>query len=564
MKSSICLRAVLATLLLSIGPTVTVAQDLRGPELAAASNFGQGFLPELMERALANGVSDFRDAVYWDRVENDTGEYVFDRPTTTYPDLIDSAGAVMSLTVNNGHPAYDNGATPLSPEAVAAFADHAAATVARFPAIAAVEVGNEFNSANFVSGPLKTAGLDARAQAYVSLLKAVATRTKAVRPDLRIIGGGVHSIPTGYLQKLVALGAADYMDSIALHPYSTPVEHLAKQIAVMRRILELAEIPIEITEFGSQSDADAAGVLMRSYCQYALAGASRIVWYGLNDRGDDYLPLITREGDLTDAWRAFDFAQSTFTGLSVRDVSPDTFTYACLFDDRKLIVWGMPRALQVTSDRLAVYAADGTRLAGNSFNLSETEPLIVIAPDRLSLTEDMNFAPQSVVADSFHGFTYPDPEISSVPSSLQPIVRTPRADVAMQTMPGQERDGRPWTPWLGIAGNADVRLLPLQLTPSGDSATPVAVVHSFIAAENMSLSISAHFKPADRSADGIEVTFALNEVAQKTWSGKAPVLFDADDMRVSAGTRLDFIVGPGETAVGDVTDYRITIRRALN
>lgn len=553
---------VLVVVALTMIPFSGAAQDLRGPTLGAASNFGQGFLPDLLDRALANGVTDFRDAVYWDRVENASREYVFETETTLYPDLLDDAGVVMSLTVNNGHPAYDAGGTPLSADAVNAFANHAAATVARFAAIEAVEVGNEFNSANFVSGPLQDAGLNARAEAYVTLLKAVAARSKSVRPDVRIIGGGVHSIPTGYLQQLVDLGAADDMDSLALHPYATPIEHLSKQIAVMRRIPQLSDMPVEITEFGSQSPEQAAGTLMRSYCQYALAGASRIVWYGLNERGDDYVPLVTGDGMLTQAWRAFAFAQANFVGAPVQDVSPDAFTYACLFDDRKLIIWGMPRALQIRSDDVAVYTANGTPLVGDSHMFSETAPLILIAPDRLSFTDDLALGPQMVVADSYHDFTYPSPDEVVSPAGFERSVRNGTLDLPMTTMPGQDKDGRPWTPWLGIRDNADVRLLPLQLTPSGDSTAPVSIVHRFTAPEDMILDVSAAFTPAERSADGVDVVFTMNGSVQEAWSGKEPVAYTADGLALAAGEMLAFIVSPGETATGDVTDYRITLRRS--
>lgn len=539
-----------------------MAQELKGPALGAASNFGQGFLPELLARGLENGIADYRDALYWDRVENDAGQFVFADPTTIYPDLLTDTGAGMSLTVNNGHPAHDAGATPTSPEAIDAFANHAAATVARFPAINAVEVGNEFNSANFVTGPLRDAGLDARAEAYVALLKAVATRAKAVRPDLRIIGGGVHSIPTGYLQKLVDLRAADYMDSIALHPYSTSIEHLAKQIAVMRRIPALADMPIEITEFGSQSPDAAAGVFMRSYCQYALSGVSRLVWYGLNVRGDDYVPLITREGDLTDVWQAFDFAQKTFADMPVKDVSPDDFTYACLFDDRSLIVWGMPRAVTVQSDRVRAYAANGTPLAGGTFVLSQTEPLILVAQDSLSLDQDIVFESQRTIADSYHQFTYPAAADAADDDGFVRSVRWADRDVLVQTMPGQEREGRPWTPWLGIPETADVRLLPQQMTPAGDAANPVAVVHSFTAPEDMLIDIDARFVPAERSVDGIDVTLLIAGQAVENWSGKAAITYEGRRILLPAGAQIQFVVGPGETPAGDVTDYRITLQRS--
>ena len=515
-----------------------------------------------MDQALDSGITDFRDAIYWDRVEQPDGTWVFDTPQTAYPDVLVANGARMSLTVNNGHPAYDDGATPTSDAAVAAFGAHAAATVARFPAIDAVEVGNEFNGPNFVTGPLRDAGLAARADAYAALLAAVADQVRATRPDVRIIGGGVHSIPTGYLQLLVDRGAADHMEALALHPYSTPVEHYARQIAVLRQIPAFARIPIEITEAGTQDSAAAPGMLVRSHCQYALAGVSRIAWYALNERGDEYAPLITRAGDRTPTWAAFDFAQRELAGKAVADVAPDPFTYACLYDGRKLVIWGMARQLDVLAPDITVHDATGAVQSGTTFTLSETEPLILIAPRALSLGDDISLAPQMVLADSYHGFTYPDGADTQAPGGFLRTVREGGADTPLQTMPGQARDDRPWTPWLGIPANGDIRLLPTSLLPAGNTAYPVSVVHSFTAPEAMSVDVSATFTPADRSADGIDVTMHVADQDVWSGSGEGPIRLEQAGIALQAGQTLSVAVGPGATAAGDVTDYRITLRRS--
>lgn len=537
--------------------------ELRGPALAVASNFGQGYLGDLMDQALAWGVTDFRDAVYWDRVEGPDGQFSFALPETTYPDRLAEAGARMSLTVNNGHPAYDNGATPLSPQAVAGFAYHAAETLLRFPAIDAIEVGNEFNTANFVSGPLKESDLDARAEAYVALLEAVATRARRATPDVRIIGGGVHSIPTGYLAKLIELGAVEHMDTLALHPYSTPVEHYAKQIAVMRRLPELATIPVEITEFGIQSEVEAPGKLLRSHCQYGLAGASRLAWFALNDRGDGFTPVIARDGRVTDAGQAYRFVQDELANRPLQDVSPDPFTYACLYDDRKLVIWGMPRDLKLESSDLRVFDAAGRPLEGSKFGIAETAPLVIVAPESLSLDADVTLAPQKVLADSYHGFAYPEAaEAEAAPGGFLREVIAGDGAVGLQTRPGQDRPGRPWTPWLGIPENADVRALPLTLLPSGDAANPVKIRHRYAAAEPQVVSLDVLVSPSDRSADGVALTVLHNDQVLATWEGLGQMTVELPDVALEAGDRLDIVLGPGETSTGDVTEYRFTLRSA--
>ncbi len=570
--------------LVAVGFAVTapapavLAGDLRGPRLAAASNFGQGMSQGMLDAAIRLGVRDLRDALYWDRVEQGDGGFVYDRPTTTYPDALPPSGAQMSLTVNNGHPAYEDGATPLGDVAVKAFGRHAAHVAARFPAITGVEVGNEFNGQNFVTGPLLDQGLGARAKGYVALLRSVYEQTKAVRPDVRIIGGGVHSIPTGYIREMLALGAADWMDAIAVHPYSTPIDQLARQIAVLRDVPGLADMPVEITEFGSKSAGAAANDFVRGYCQMALSGVTRLAWYPLNDRGDGYVPLIAPDLGVTSAGQAYGFVLTQLEGRVVRDASPDDFTYACLFQDRILVIWGMARDVSVARDRVEVRSATGQVLDGARFRLSETAPLILMARDGALRDGDYALAAQTVLADSFHQFAYPADARGSDPSTPAPVsTPTPgpaRAMPAAQgfergyrvdgevsaliTMPGQGGPGRPWTPWLGIPGDPGVRVLSDTLVTGGNDPRG-EIVHTYMAPQDMRVAINARFAPAERSLDGITVTIRRNDTALIQVPVKHDFTYDKAGVHLRKGDVLEFGVSAGATTTGDVTAYRITL-----
>lgn len=554
-----------------IGPVLVMlaqpvaALDLRGPRLAAASNFGQGMLEEVLSAALSLGVTDFRDAVYWDRVETRDGRLVYDMPTTVFPDAMAQGGAIMSLTVNNGHPAHEDGQTPLGPSAVAAFGRHAAETAARFSAIDAVQVGNEFNSANFVSGAISEQGLEVRAAAYMALLSSVAEQVQAARPGTRIIGGGVHSIPTGYLSQLAALGAAGRMDSLALHPYDTPVEQLARQIAVMRRDPPWATMPVEITEFGSQRADAAPGVMLRSYCQMALSGVSRAVWYALNRRGDGYVPLIAPDLRVTSAGRSFAFIRSEFEGVAVRDAGPDAFTYACRFGDRKLVIWGAPRGLWVDRERVAVLDAQGRAVPGpagqnENWQLSETEPLVLIGQGALQAGRDYRLEPQPRVADSYHQFAFPDGAASD--TGFARLVRSPAGTAPLVTMPGQDRPGTPWTPYLGRPDNPAVRLLSETMLPGGDAEYPVEILHRFTAPDTLRADLTLRLEPAARSADGVAVTVTLDGHILEARRGKTDLDMKLSGLVIQAGSVLDIAVGPNVTSAGDVTAYRFILSRA--
>ncbi len=560
------LAAVVAAVLAVLAPAAAAAgPDLTGPRLAAASNFGQGWLGDLARAALADGLTDFRDAVYWRDVERG-GEYRFDTPTTTWPDAIAPAGGGLSLTVNNGHPAHDGGHTPHTDAGIARFAAHAAATVARFANIHSVEVGNEWNAANFVSGPVRAEGLDRRAHHHARLLAETSRRVKAVRPGLRVLGGATHSIPGGYLADLFALGARAHMDALAIHPYTTPVEQLTRHIAFLRRLPGAEGIDIEVTEFGhAGGPADAADHLLKSYCQFALAGVSRAVWYPLHPRGDGLAALYTRQGARTAVGDAHALIRDELQGRPVADAAPDPFTHGCAFGaapgPRHLVLWGAPRPLALAPGVVARDAA-GRALPREGRALSGS-PLILTVPegDAALLGESVRLGRQRVVADSYAQYDFPRSPGAQAPGD--PFERFARAGarrLALDTRPGQDRAGVPWYPHRRASEDAGLWMTSESLVLSRWGDTPVEIVHRLTAPEPMEARLEARLAPSDRSEDGITARISLDGrvLAHETFA--APRTFSLP-LDLSEGAVLEVAVGPNGSARGDVVGYRFTLSR---
>ncbi|PWJ22182.1 hypothetical protein [Jannaschia seohaensis] len=513
------------------------AQELRGPDMAVASNFGQGMPLGLLQAAVAAGIADFRDAVYWDRVEGPDGRFRFVRGRDTFPARLPR----MSLTVNNGHPAYEEGATPVTPEGIAAFGRHAAETAARFPTVDAVEIGNEINSENFVTGPLRAGGLVRRAEGYTALLESVARQVRAVRPDVRILGGALHSLPTGYTALLDRAGAFAHMDALAFHPYDTPPEVLPAQVAEMRRLPALAEMPFEITEYGTPDAEAAPALLLKMHCMAALSGVTRLAWYPLHPRGDGFAPVLTRAGEVTELGRAYLFVQDRLAGLPVTNAAPDAFARGCRYGDAATVIWGAPREV-ILPPGARTLGPNGTEMAPV---LSEEVPLLVLGPPP-------TLGPVDLLADSFLQFGYPG-------KGFTRLARNPLGVAPLVTMPGQGRSGVPWTPYLGRPDDPGVRLLSRSLLPSGTAAFPVEVVHRYVAPAALEAELDLMLHPAARSVDGVRLTVSLDGAAvtdlHVTERHEARHAFS-----LAEGSVLEIAVGPGDTALGDVTGYRFTLR----
>ena len=175
----------------------------------------------------------------------------------------------------------DGGQTPYTDAGRAAFADYVAAVLERFPSIGTIEIGNEFNGNNFVSGPVKNAGYDLRDDYYVKLLAAVHQKISVDFPNVKILGGATHSVPVGgYLRSTFDLGALNYSTDRCA-PYKSDPENIGDHLGLLKMAMGSARQPIYVTEFGDnfQSLQEAPSYLVRMVSAMAGAGVHTATWY---------------------------------------------------------------------------------------------------------------------------------------------------------------------------------------------------------------------------------------------------------------------------------------------
>lgn len=537
------------------------------PALGAASNFSQGFRVINLEYASKHGINDLRDGINWNRIESTKNLYDFDEPRSNFPSRFMEFNIRTSVVLNWGNRLYDNGDTPHTPTAIAAFGRFAGTLVARFPNIDSLEIGNEFNGVNFVKGPLASMKPTERAKAYVLLLKAAAESARVIRPDIRIAGGATHSIAAGYIWSMLDEGAAEYLDTLSIHPYTTPVEQLVRQFAVLRRHPAAAELPIEVTEFGSSDPRDAADHLVKSYCQFSLAGVSRAIWYPLQRRGDGMIPLFDIDGELTEAGKSYQFLASSIQGRSVTDASTNDFTYGCIFGNDVLIIWGDPRDVTV-GDEVNVYDSSGNGLVG-PFRLSETSPLIFVANENAdskgNVVDFVGIENSAVLADSYHQFQYPiDSEFRANGDSFERFARVNDIDTPLITLPGQERSGTVWNPYRGNTSLLNLRLTAKNISfGSGCNNKSCEIVHRYVSVLSNEVEIKANFTPGRKSEDGIKLNILLN--GHRLFSSESVDSIEFETTKIlEAGDRLEFIVSPNMSTKGDSVAYKISIREVAD
>ena len=527
----------------------------RGTVLHAASNFGQGWRPEIEKAARDLAVPGFRDAVYWSRAEKN-GRFRFSDVRETWPSRHADG---VSLTLNWGHPRYDRGKTPHSGPAVEAFARFAAALVLEFPAVERIEVGNEFNADNFVDGPVASTGPADRAEAHLALLAATSRAVRSADGRTIVLGGGAHSLPLAYLWALLDRGGRKHMDALAFHPYDTPPEALEAQVDVFARHPAALDLPLEVTEFGTVDKAEAPDHLLRSVCAMTLAGVRRAVWYPLGPRDDGYAPLVTEAG-ATETGQTFSRLVERFSGQPVKPLGDGSLVRGC-HAPRLIVLWGAGgRVCFETHD---VRVARG-EIAGGCATLSDA-PVVVETDRPLTYGRDFRIHPSSVLADTRYQFAYPSELVTDEkrellapgPSRADPFERliTVRGrERPLVTLPGQERPGAPWVPYLGDPSHRPLRVLSNDMALSDGAG----VVHRMRDPVDGTSTLSLEIDLNEGSRDGVLLTVREgNELLLE----KTVTTAISRELTLQGTGRLSVQIDPGPSAVGDLMSYRFRVER---
>jgi hypothetical protein len=521
------------------------------------SNFSQGLTTGILRAAADIQLRHYRDGIRWQQAETEQGVFRFGLDRVNYPADLAQAGAELVMVINWGNPLYDAGMTPHSPEALAAMGRFVAAMVARYPAITTVEVGNEFNGANFVNGPVRDAGLAERGRYHLAMVRAVADAVRAVRPEVRILGGSTHSMAAGYLWPVLDAADPGLIDALAIHPYTTPIDQLAAQFAVLRRHPGAPAMPVEITEWGTTDRADAADHLIRGYAALASLGVSSLYWFPLNDRGDGFVPLIERDRSITNAGRAFRYAQQRLVQRTARDVSPDPFTRAYLFGEDTLVIWGEPRPVTLRTAGLVARNAEGEALSG-PLALSPSRALVIEATGPLALDRDVVLGCSALVADTFYQFTYDGAGQPNAAAGFRSHAEIGGARLPWLTEPGQQRAGVPWTPYLSVAPARNMRLDAETMRIEGNASGAARVIHEYRSPAPAAFQLEVRFDQSGANAGSLAVlvengsqTIPIGQnQARVSWEG--PVMLAADaPLRVS--------VGPGGGRAPRALSYRLRL-----
>lgn len=530
------------------------------PIVSANSGFQAGPHHQVEGRLDALGLDSLRDGVVWGRIESQPGIYDFDRPNQRGIAALIAAGRAGSITIYPRNPIYESGNTLMGEEGIAAFARFASQLKMRFPQIDTIQVGNEFNSTSFQTGPAREMAPLERARLHARHLAALASRPEL--EGVRILGGSTHSIAAGYVWEVLDAGGAAHMDAVAVHPYTTPPEHIPGELAVLRRHPDMTGLEIEATEFGT-TDIDAAPDLFwRHYCMMAMAGVRRAVWYSLETRGDGYAAVLEEDFGLTPVGRALMLAHEEAQGREVEPFRPDPYTYGCRFGRELAVLWGERREVQMLDDDIELLTGALEPIEGPPV-LDPERVLVLRAPGGgVDPYADLVLGPHDLRADSYHEFARPVAGGRAVDRDTAGFDRYVIRDGRMydlSTCPGQQAPGTPWRPYLCNADLPRFVLKPEDFTLGG----PVSLVHRYNPAEAGALMVEVEIGMHRISRSGVGVALQVEghpHERRVVEQGAERLVFGPFDAR--PGAPVHIVIDPNGDPGGDIGTLRIRVRDA--
>lgn len=518
------------------------------------------------------GAQVVRDGMAWNQIEAVRGTYNFSGLRAEYIDRLVAAGVdPIVMLLPSGNPLYAGGKTVTAEADIAAFADFAVALLDRFGGLKRIEIGNEFNGVNFVSGPAATSNMPARAEYYTRILSAVEARVAETHPDVEIIGGSLHSVPVGFVEHLAAAGAFAHMDSLALHPYKLGPEQVGDALETLNAMLDTLPSDqrpdIVITEFGQTLPdghlVENTDYLAKMAVVFGDQGVTDAVWYSLVDENDAPHANMGLFHDATSgnpALGTFQFLVPLLSQASPQRLDTDGLIQVYDLGQDTWLVWGSTQDVAVTGDGVAFFDAGGKPIA--RIGAISSHPVFVRGENVAFET-----GPGHVIADSYYQFDLqqgPDSPWSYYGLKVLGTVQTLVG--GLELFGGQDRVNEVWNPFLGNSNWRPFRMDAAALVPvvfndgsSGGKLNERRTVERFTADAPMLVDVVGSWSVGAESTDGIGVTISRHGVVllRETGSGDLDALLRG--ITLAAGDRLDFIVDGNGSSSGDTTQRQIRV-----
>lgn len=263
------------------------------------AHFGQWRhdIPESFELMRRAGVEWFRDEWSWGGAEPRRGEFFFHERLGQFLRAAHNTGVHPFIIFDYTNPNYDDGQAPHTPDGWQGFARYSVELVKRYGDVCRHwEVYNEPNIGFW-------AGRQPNPDEYFGLLKTTYEAVKQADPDCTVVGVCTAGTDLRYIERVLELGGAQYMDALSIHPYRYPgspeATRFVDEVKQARDLMVrygMEDKKLWLTEIGWPTHEAPNGVSEQTSANYlirmfvlarSLPFVERVFWYDFQDDGPD-------------------------------------------------------------------------------------------------------------------------------------------------------------------------------------------------------------------------------------------------------------------------------------
>lgn len=494
-------------------------------KLGVQTHFEQGWGLDWIGIASDLGAPLVRDEIGWAEAEQSRGEYEFSE-ADAYMRQIVAQGMEPLIVWTDRNPLYDGRETPHSKEGREGLVNYLDAMLSHYGGtLTRIEIGNEVNSGESISGPFKN---DPPRQ-LAATVRAVSRGLKPEHPDVEIMCAGTNMIPLQFMRNFFRYGGLQHCDAISIHPYRRHPENVDLEIEALRALMRDmgGEKPIQVTEFGKWVDdpAESPVYMVKMVSMLAAAGVGEAYWYALVD--EPWWPnmgLMTPQRTEKPAAQAFRFLQEKLLPLG-RPVPRSPTRTARVFeygDGEGLVFWGVDGKIELTG-KASFYDVTGKPVPRPD-RLTET-PVVALGQGL-----ELRVVTAEPIAESLYQYDTP-------PWSY--FARRPGLGLTpLETMEWR------WSSYRGAPDLWPLKITDDVMTTARFSDGPYHVVERFTAAEAGRYRVKGWWQALPESEPSlILITRNGTEIA-KGETGRGKFQLEPLEVVMDAGDTLDFEVAP--------------------
>ena len=261
-------------------------------------SYNIGHAPKQLSIMKKAGILKIRDTIEWARVEKPDNAWDFtihDEFMSYCKDqgvdvaVIAAFSSPLHIQLKDGGK-FDSKYAPTTLEELDAFCEYVRQLVTHYPELTVLEIWNESNWQQFWKP-------EPNALDYATMVKMVSETVRAVRPDIKIIGGSLVYGKMPFFSQWLDQNVSPYVDAYSTHPYSFP-NSVDTTPAVVARGAKIFNryggfVDWYSTEVGLPNSTNSYGISEEgqadAYAKYAVYSDSEhfeeSMWYDFRDNG---------------------------------------------------------------------------------------------------------------------------------------------------------------------------------------------------------------------------------------------------------------------------------------